>query len=116
MTAGIAADRLGRFVDLNEGNWVGQVVLHIATRNLRTAYTGIGLTERFEETARRFAARLGFTYEPRENKSKVVPDRPEADDLSSAQRDALRRTNRLDVELYEVARTIFTQKQAQYSE
>ena len=116
MIAGIAAARLGRFVDLNETRWLGEIVLRLATRNLRTTYTGIGLTERFEETARRFAGRLNVAYEPRENKSKVVPDRPRADDLSAAERDALRQLNRLDMELYDVARTLFTQKQPQHSE
>jgi hypothetical protein len=110
MMAGIAAERLGRLVDLNEKKWVGKVVLRLARRNLLKSHTEIGLTERFEETARRFADRLNFTYEPRDHKSKVVPDRPTKDGLSSAEQEALRRSNRLDVKIYEFACDLFEQK------
>jgi hypothetical protein len=35
MMSGIAAERLGRLIDLNEKKWVGKVVLRLARRNLR---------------------------------------------------------------------------------
>lgn len=109
MVAGITAHRVGRFFSLN-GKIAGEVVLRMAKRNLREVYCEFGLTEAFEQTARRFADRLGFEYEPHDRREKSVPGRPTSSDLSAADRKNLRRLNRLDVELYDYARTLFSLK------
>jgi hypothetical protein len=104
IVAGIAADYVGKFFSLNR---VGKIVLCLARRNLRTAYAGVGVTEQFEETKRRFASRIGGATRTLNERPKVVPDRPTAKDLSVSQRDALRHLNRLDVELYDYACKLF---------
>ncbi|MCS4188210.1 sulfotransferase family protein [Salinibacter ruber] len=106
MVAGIAVHKFGERISLN-GEVRGTVALSVAKRNLREVYDAAGFTEAFVDTARCFASRLGFTYEPHERNEKAVPNRPTADDLSAADRAALRRRNRLDVELYDYARTLF---------
>lgn len=104
IVAGIAANYVGKFFSLNR---VGKIVLRLAKRNLRTAYAGVGVTEQFEETKRRFASRIGGATRTLNERPKIVPDRPTADDLSVSQRDALRHLNRLDVELYDYACKLF---------
>lgn len=104
IVAGIVANYVGNSFSLNRA---GKIVLRLAKRNLRTAYAGVGVTEKFEETKRRFASCLGGATRTLNERPKVVPDRPTADDLSVSQRDALRHLNRLDVELYDYACELF---------
>lgn len=110
MTAGYIFHRLGAVVDFNQ-TAIGSFVLNKAARNLRDAYTEIGITERFEETAKRFADRLGFSYQPTSTRHKVVPDRPRKEDLDTETREALIRTNSLDKKLYRLARSIFDERE-----
>ncbi|MCS3672814.1 hypothetical protein GGP66_000218 [Salinibacter ruber] len=109
MVAGVTASRLGRYVDLNEG-WMGDVVLERAKHNLQEAYDEVGLTERFDEMDRRFAARLDGEYEPSDKRYKFVPDRPTAEDLDAEMLESLKSSNRLDLALYDVAQDIFEQR------
>lgn len=104
IVAGIAANYAGKFFSLNRAE---KIILRLARRNLRTAYAGVGLTEQFEETKRRFASCIGGTCRTINERPKVVPDRPTADDLSASQRDALRKLNRLDIKLYDFACELF---------
>jgi len=106
MTAGILASRIGEVVDL-ESLGIGQLVLRQAKKNLRTAYTEVGLTERFDESAQRFASRLNVAYEPDAQKRKRVPNRPTREDLSERERDAVENAHGLDCKLYRFAVQLF---------
>ncbi len=106
MLAGLWANILGRYISLDHMG-MGTVVTSAAKRRLKEKYVAFGITERFEESRQWIAASLGVDVSPTENKHKTNPDRPTADDLSAAQRDALRRLNRLDIELYDFACELF---------
>lgn len=106
IVAGITINFIGKFFNLNRGD----IILRLAKRNLRTAYSEVGLTEKFEETKRRFASRIDGTCRTINERPKAVPGRPTADDLSTSQTEELRRLNRLDVQLYDFARELFEQQ------
>ena len=109
MLAGVWADLLGRYVSLDRIG-IGAAVASAAKRHLRNQYEAFGITEEFEESRQRIASTLGHDPPPLEKKHKTNPDRPTADDLSTSERRALRRLNRLDADVYDFARELFDEK------
>ena len=71
-----------------------------------SGFAAVGLTERFEESATRFARVLGWkdVVFPRLN---VTANRARAADVPEADLHAVREQNRLDQELYDFARELF---------
>jgi hypothetical protein len=111
MLAGLWAEILGRYISLDRVG-IGRLVTTMAKRHLKEKYVAFGITERFEESRQWMATTLGADVPPIKNKHKTNPDRPTASDLSASQRAALRRLNRLDVEVYEFACHLFEQKRS----
>jgi len=111
MIAGIWADYTGRYISVDQGG-VRSWVLSEAKRHLKDEYVAFGLTERFEKSRQWMADTLGWDAIPPQEKHKTNPDRPTVDDLSSSERSALHRLNRLDVQLYEFACELFEQRHA----
>lgn len=106
MVAGLWATRIGRYIAPDQIG-VGKMVLSAAKRHLENEYRAFGLTERFRASRRWIADTLEKELDPIEKKYKSNPQRPTVEDLSSTERDALRRLNRLDVEFYEYACNLF---------
>jgi hypothetical protein len=109
MLAGLWADYLGRYVSIDRMG-MGAFVVSAAKRHLEEKYEGFGVTERFEKSRQWMASTLGCNVPPIRKKHKTNPERPTAEDLTDSQRDALRRLNRLDVEVYKFACDLFEQR------
>jgi hypothetical protein len=74
--------------------------LERAKENLRQHFTVAGVTERFDETVLLMKRRLGWTKDVLYYPKNTNPDRPPADTIPPATRDAILRWNELDAELY----------------
>ena len=109
MLAGMWAEIFGRYVSLDHVG-LGKMVISAAKQHLRDQYVAFGLTEEFQTSRQWIASTLGWEAPPVSKKHKTNPDRPTADDLSTSERRALRRLNRLDVEVYDFARELFDEK------
>jgi hypothetical protein len=107
--AGILATRIGGLINLNKDT-TGRIVFGAAKKNLKSAYTEFGTTERFEETVARFADCLDFSYQIPEKRHASLPDRPTEQDMSSVKVEKIKKLNSLDCRLYEFARKEFNKK------
>jgi hypothetical protein len=109
MLAGIWADYLGRYVSIDRMG-MRALVVSSAKRHLEDRYEAFGITEHFERSRQWMASTLDCDVPSIQEKYKSNPERPTAEDLSDSQRDALRRLNRLDVEVYEFACDLFEKR------
>ena len=105
VVAGLVTQYAGRYLSLNGS--LGKVVLRRAKRNLIERYEAFGLKERFEDSVRLFASCLGVQPEWANQHHKSTSNRPSVADLSEHTRQSLRKSNALDVKLYEFARDRF---------
>lgn len=85
-------------------------LLEKARENLRRHFSVAGVTERFDETLVLLKRKQGWAkdlfYYPRNTN----PDRPPTEDLPEALREAIRRRNRLDEELYRFANELLDER------
>lgn len=77
-------------------------MLECAKENLRSRFSFVGVTERFDESLLLLARRLGWTkigYFPKQ----INPERRQRDEIPMQALDVVARQNALDIELYEYA-------------
>jgi hypothetical protein len=107
---------------LLSGNWYGVAVGHCtedmleqAKENLRTRFSVVGLTERFDETLLLLQQAFGWRnlHYIRHN---VTNKRPQKRDVSDEVLTAVSQANQLDIQLYQYAQTLFAEQIASYGE
>jgi hypothetical protein len=81
--------------------------LERAKRNLREHFAVVGLTERFDGTLLLLRKALGWQNSIHYRRLNVTKYRPRADELSTKTLEAIAQANRLDIELYQYAETLF---------
>lgn len=98
----------GVWYDLGFGECTAEV-LETAKRNLREHFAVVGLTEKFDETLMLLKRAFGWQnlYYARQN---VTARRPRKDELTPDTLDLIVEANRLDIELYQYATTLFEEQ------
>jgi hypothetical protein len=106
--AGVVWQQVGRYLSLNE--CLGRRALARAKQNLVRRYEAYGLTERFEKSARLFAARIGGEAQIPEKRYQKTANRPTANELDDGVTRALEHLNARDMALYRFARRRFSRQ------
>ena len=96
--AGLGWRYAGRYISLN--GRLGRWALSRAKRNLVERYEAFGLKERFHDSARLFAARLGASVDVPSEQYRKTPDRPDTSEVSDVTLRKVVQRNILDVSLY----------------
>lgn len=78
--------------------------------NLENSISVLGLVERFEESLCCFGRAFGWSDVSYGGRKNVTPDRPPLDEIPAAAIETIRRVNRYDVELYELAKSLFEEQ------
>jgi len=88
---------------------VSRAMVDQAKWNLANAFEVVGLMERFEDSVRCLAAAFGWSIAVPERRN-ANRHRPLIQEIPQETRDAIRRINRYDVELYEFAAGLFEEQ------
>ncbi len=85
--------------------------LQRAKHNLRTSFSVVGLTERFDESLSAMRQRFGWKLKSY-RRYRVTSARPASKELPGAVVESIRRSNAFDMELYELALRLFAEQQS----
>ena len=89
---------------------VSRAMVEEAKWNLANAFEVVGLVERFDDTVRCLEAAFGWAGGGPAERRNVNKHRPTIAEVPTEARDAIRRVNRYDVELYEFAVGLFEEQ------
>lgn len=101
------SNRQVRFLSGNDPDQDPESALQTAKAHLQDEIAVFGLTERFDESLLRFQRHLGWDFYPYYVPRKINNKRPSIEELPADVIQAVRDQNRLDLALYDFARTSF---------